>query len=392
MVGKLAWKLLWYKPWRTLFLILVMALAVALSVLVLSLGQGVQQGLTRATEPFTLLVGARGSSNQLVLNSVFLQDQPLGNISYTEVEKLRQNTQLVKSAIPLGFGDNYKGFRIVGTEPEIFSIKASPNSPPWLMLQDGRAFSAPYEVVLGADVAKSQGLTLGSRFHGIHGIHEKGREHVDQDYVVVGILADVGGPYNQAILTSMDSIWMSHHQNDGTKEVSAIMVEPVGYAHAMQLLAQYQKHKENQLVFPAQVIVQLLAMMGQGEKMWVPVGGILILISLLIMAMSSYLSSLQHIRQQAIMVILGASKIFLLKVSMMSQLYMVVTSAIIGWALGVGAYLLVSYTVGLKLSIQLASPLQGAPLLVILVFIALGLLIATIPAYVLQRKSIVSHV
>ena len=45
------------------------------------------------------------------------------------------------------------------------------------------------------------------------------------------------------------------------------MVEPVGYAQAMQLMMQFQRSKEAQLVFPAQVIVQLFAMMGQGEKM-----------------------------------------------------------------------------------------------------------------------------
>ena len=58
MILKLGWRLICHKPLQSIFLVVLMALSVALSVLVFSLGQGIHQGLVRATEPFSLLVGA----------------------------------------------------------------------------------------------------------------------------------------------------------------------------------------------------------------------------------------------------------------------------------------------------------------------------------------------
>lgn len=301
MIRKIAWQQLWSKPLTTSLLLLVMALAVALSVLVVSLGSGLQRGLIAATEPFTLLVGSPGSSQQFVLNTVFLQDKPLSNISYQEVTQLRANTKLVKQAIPLAFGDSVKGFRLVGTEPEIFTVRADNTKPEWLRLSSGRPFQTPFEAVIGQDVAKQLGLALGDTFYSTHGTLAKGKEHQEEKFTVVGILADTGGPYNQAVLTPIESIWELHahghkpnrvqgqlpkaaqaqaqaqaqeqvqdqdHSHDLSEkgDVTAIMVEPVGFGQAYTLAAQYVKRKDAQLVFPAQVITQLFNLMGRGEK------------------------------------------------------------------------------------------------------------------------------
>ena len=475
MILKLGWRLICHKPLQSIFLVVLMALSVALSVLVFSLGQGIHQGLVRATEPFSLLVGAKGSSNQLVLNSVFLQDQPIGNIPYTEVDKLRANTKMVKAAVPLAFGDNYAGYRIVGTESAIFDVKVSQTMPEWLRVVEGRKFEKPFEVVIGRDVAKQANLQIGSKFHSIHGVSAKGKAHDHQDYTVVGILDDVGGPYNQAILTDIESIWLAHetahtkstketvtgvdkpvenvaskteparlevaeddddhdhdgHDHDATnagtgntnvgnttvaestvqqatavqgnaqvvpsnpktlgRAVTAVMVEPVGYAQAMQLMMQFQRSKEAQLVFPAQVIVQLFAMMGQGEKMWLPVGGLLILISLLVMMTSSYLSSLGRLREQAIMVAMGASKSFLMKVSICSQAYLVVGGAFIGWAIGAACYAGIASMLQHSMAISMGSVWQWQPAVIAAVAAVIGLLASIVPAVLLQRKSLAQY-
>lgn len=410
MILKLGWRLIAHKPLQSTFLILLMALSVSLSVLLFSLGQGVHQGLIRATEPFTLLVGAKGSNNQLVLNTVFLQDQPIGNIPHTELDKLRANAAMVKNAIPLGFGDNYAGFRIVGTEPEIFHVKASPKSPEWLRIKEGRPFEKPFEVVIGKDVATKAKLQIGSTFHSIHGVQEKGKEHDNENFTVVGILEDVGGPYNQAILTDMESIWEAHEHVDeepklptATKAlpfatedemhhaVTAIMVEPVGYGQAMQLMMQYQHAKEAQLVFPAQVIVKLFAMMGQGEKMWLPVGAILILISLLVMMTSSYLSSLNRLREQAIMVALGASKSFLIQVAFCSQAYLVLAGAALGWIIGISCYAGIASLLQQSMAISLGSVWQWQPAILAILAAIIGLLASIVPAILLHRKSLTQY-
>lgn len=85
----LVWRLLVGKKLQNSVVTIIMALGVALAVLVLLLSEGVHEGMVQAVKPFPLLMGAKGSLNQLVLNSIFLKDQPIGNTSYAEVERLR---------------------------------------------------------------------------------------------------------------------------------------------------------------------------------------------------------------------------------------------------------------------------------------------------------------
>ena len=110
-----------FKPLQSLFACFVVMASIAMAVL----ADGVHSGLTAAAEPFPIVAGSKGSPNQLVLNTVFLKDTPMSNISYTEVEKLRANKN-VAMAVPFGYGDNYRGFRMAGTEKEIFNYVINP--------------------------------------------------------------------------------------------------------------------------------------------------------------------------------------------------------------------------------------------------------------------------
>ncbi|MEZ5058835.1 MAG: hypothetical protein R2879_17510 [Saprospiraceae bacterium] len=52
----------------------------------------------------------------MILCSMYHVDAPTGNISLKEAKPfLNPNHPLIKESIPLSLGDNYKGFRIVGT-------------------------------------------------------------------------------------------------------------------------------------------------------------------------------------------------------------------------------------------------------------------------------------
>ncbi|MGL5511767.1 MAG: ABC transporter permease, partial [Sporomusa sp.] len=75
----IAWRNLGTKPLQSLLTIAVVATAITMTVIVMLLAASIQSGLTQATEPFDLIVGAKGSPNQLVLNTVLLQDVPIGN-------------------------------------------------------------------------------------------------------------------------------------------------------------------------------------------------------------------------------------------------------------------------------------------------------------------------
>ena len=199
-----------FKPLQSLIACLVVAAGIAMAVLVLLLADGVHSGLSSAAEPFPIVAGTKGSPNQLVLNTVFLKDTPMSNISYAEVEKLRANKN-VGMAVPFGYGDNYRGFRMAGTEKEIFDYVINPQRGKWLQIAEGRAFEAPFEAVLGARMAQMTGMKVGDTFKTSHGMVEiPGSKGHAQEYKVVGILQPVNGPYDQSILTDIQSIWQAH--------------------------------------------------------------------------------------------------------------------------------------------------------------------------------------
>ena len=152
-------------------------------------------------------------------------------------------------AIPLGFGDNYRGFRLIGTEKELFDLKLlGAKQESWLQFAQGRAFSEAHEAVLGAEAASLSGLKLGDTFPSVHGLvaNANSKSHGEK-YKVVGILKPVHGPYDQGIFVTMESIWEHHKhgaqepakyvEHDNDRDVTAVIIRPMGYGASMQLVA-----------------------------------------------------------------------------------------------------------------------------------------------------------
>src|SRR5476651_2573493 len=79
-----------------------------------------QATFTQVNIGFDAVLGARGSKLQLVLNSIFHLEASPGNVSQADYEYIKHHPA-VKLAIPIAVGDNLRGFRIVGTIPELFS-------------------------------------------------------------------------------------------------------------------------------------------------------------------------------------------------------------------------------------------------------------------------------
>lgn len=444
MLRQIAWSELRHRPWQTLFLTLLIALAIASSVFIAALSFGMHYGLTKATEPFQQIVGAKGSANQLVLNTAYLKDRPIGNISGDVYQDVKNNS-LVKQAIPLAFGDNWRGFRIVGTENTIFDYRVKPQSEPWLKVAEGRRFNAPFEAVIGDGAAKLLGAKIGDTFQSIHGATAHGHVHNDQSYTIVGILAPVEGPYDHAVLTDIRSVWIAHedhhdheheHAADAHKEgheheheaaaheeehehehehlpvaaagkpaaqavndgehaatagqVTAVLIQPQGYGQALKLAMEFQQRDDAQLVFPAQVIIQLFSLMGQGEKMWWYIGAFFIAAALLVVLSTLYLSGLQRLPERAILRVLGAKRSELLTVTLWQNGLIMVLGGILGYVLGYAGYLGVRSLMATNTAIALPLTFLKEPLLIALGTMAVGLLASLIPAWLLARKDTLS--
>ncbi|HMM21771.1 MAG TPA: ABC transporter permease [Selenomonadales bacterium] len=406
----IAWRNLWAKPLQNLLTVAVVATALAMTVLVMLVAASVHYGLVRATEPFDLLVGAKGSPNQLVLNTVFLQDAPIGNIDYAIAAELAASP-LVDTAIAMGFGDNYRGYRLVGTEPALFEHRGKAGQPPWLQIDQGRPFQAPFEAVLGAKTAKETGLKLGGQFVSSHGVVAGGETHAGHAYTVVGILRPVGGPYDQAILTSLQSIWQAHSHEpepkaqaavspaDGADDddddhdhgATAVLVKPKGYAEALRLYQQFQKDRRAQLVFPSQVVANLFALLGQGEKALSLIGYSVLAMALLLVSFSMYWSSLSRTRDRAILRAVGASWTDIFWIILAEGVLVVWSGVLAGVLAGHGLFSLLTALLQQKTGIAFAGPFPLAEAYAVAGALLVGLLAAVIPAWSVARRSIAEN-
>lgn len=209
MLLKLARQSLWSRrgtAWLTLC-----SLVISLSLLL-----GIDHLRLEAKRSFTstvagtdLIVGARSGQLNLLLYTVFRIGNATNNISYAHYEQISRHPQ-VRWAIPLALGDSHRGFRVLGTNTDYFRYFHYGEQQA-LQLQQGREFSALYETVLGAEVAKKLGYQLGQQIVLSHGVGSVSfSQHKDQPFTVVGILAPTGTPVDQSVHVSLTGIEAIH--------------------------------------------------------------------------------------------------------------------------------------------------------------------------------------
>ena len=114
-LGYLAYKNLISKPLNMVLSLLLLVLSISLVTFVLQLSDQLSGQMDKNITPVDMVVGAKGSPLQLVLSSVLHVDAPTGNIKLKE-KALIQKHPFVDVAIPVSYGDNYRGYRILGTE------------------------------------------------------------------------------------------------------------------------------------------------------------------------------------------------------------------------------------------------------------------------------------
>jgi len=191
------------RPLTTALNVLLLAISVAMLVLLLQFSMQASERFKRDAKGIDLVVGAKGSPLQLILSSVFHVDQPTGNIPYSSLELLRRDPAVAR-AVPLALGDNFQGFRIVGTDASFAELYQT-------QLADGRMFEGEMEAVIGADVATETGAGLGQKFIGSHGLEDaedQGHDHAA--FETIGVLKPTGTVVDRLILTSYETVWHVH--------------------------------------------------------------------------------------------------------------------------------------------------------------------------------------
>ena len=281
-------------------IVLLVALAAALGVAVTLQERALRLGSARAADRFDLVVGSAGSETQLVLSSVFLQPAPLPLVSGEVLNRLKQDPRVVWAA-PVGFGDSYETYPIVGTTAE----RASE-------LSDGRMFNGLRDAVAGSSVS----LKLGDEIKPMHGTAESGGHvHTEFGYTIVGRMAPTGTSWDRAILVPIEAVWAIHglHGEDApeghsaafipglltgsvsgkTPGVPAILVKPKTIADAYKLRAEYRT-ETTLAVFPGEVLTRLYATLGDVRQVLSWIAGA----SQILVAAAIGLTAITHVHQR----------------------------------------------------------------------------------------------
>lgn len=261
---------------------------------------------------FDAVLGARGSKLQLVLNSIFHLEASPGNVSQADYLDIKKNRN-VALAIPIAVGDNYKGYRLVGTIPELFKqVEYSPGKH-YELEPGGNLFDPTRrEAVAGSFAARKLGLKLGDTFHPYHGLIYNERDQHAETYVVVGILKPSNTPADRVIWIPLEGIQkMTGHDPKAATDVSAVLVKlrgggPVGF----QMDMMYNK-QGNRLTFAwpiAATIAALFDKIGWFDKVLALVSYLVALVATLSILASIYNSMNERRREIAILRALGARR------------------------------------------------------------------------------------
>jgi putative ABC transport system permease protein len=294
--------------------LVLLALGVAMIVLLVLFASQFEERLTKDARGVHLVIGAKGSPLQLVLSTIFHVDIPTGNISLAEAAKISKH-RLVASAIPLALGDAYRGFRIVGTESSYpASYKAEVN--------DGRLWKKPFETTIGARVMKETRLKVGDMFSGAHGIKGTGKAHEKNGYRVVGVFKKTGTVIDRLIMTTMESVWITHEIDEEAKakglmiegsppegrEITAMVIRYRSPIAAITLPRYINTKTGMQAASPGFEIRRLMALAGVGIQTLQGFGIMLIATAALSMFIALY-NAMQNRRYDiVIMRSLGASR------------------------------------------------------------------------------------
>lgn len=387
---------------------LLVALAVALGVAVSAQERALRQGSAKAAERFTLLVGAPGSETQLVLSAVYLQTAALDLVPPAVLAELAREPT-VRFASPLGFGDSYGGHPVVGVIPA-FARHLAGGEP-----AEGRLFRQLDEVIVGADV----GLELGETFAPTHGHAAGGERHEGFAYRVVGRLPRLGNPWDRAIVAAIESVWWVHalpvgHRLDeallypaGAEEpdwsavplgppwdeaelpgAPAVVVEPASFAAGYQLRQKYRARPETLAVFPAEVLVQLYRLLGDVRDLLAAVAVLtqVLVIGAVLLAVVASLA--QRRRLIAVLRALGASRGFVVAAVWLSVALLLAAGAVLGLGLGWLAAHVLSWVFESRTAVALPVVLAGPEFRLVGTVVAIGLLLALVPALLAYRGSV----
>lgn len=387
----LAWASVKTRPLHSLLCVFAVASGVALLCASALLSYAVEDGLARNMKGIDIIAGAKGSPLQLVLSSVYHADIPVGNIEMEDVERLIKNPQ-IKQAIPLAIGDNYKGWRVVGTTADYLDLYHA-------KFASGRVFERPFEAVAGA----STGMSIGTEFVALHGFSSDSDDaHNFHAYRITGILEPTGTVLDRLIATPYESVQQLHSHPDSDDpdaaeelklghQITALLIRVKSPVAVMNLPREINRSTNIMAASPAYEMTRLSSSLGLGREM-IGTFSLGVMILAMMMILSTLASGLTVRRYDlAVMRVLGASPLRLSAIITAEAVILSAGGSLSGLVLGhtaaFAAASLIPALHGIVLPMTLLAP-HASDLGLFAFGIASGMLSALIPAISAARTDI----
>ena len=354
---------------------------------------------------YDAVVGAKGSQLQLVLNSIYHLDQSPGNISW-EIYQTLKNNRMVKTAIPMAVGDNYHGYRIVGTTNEIFTHETN-----GIDVSEGKIFDeTKNQALVGSIVAEATGLKIGDIIKPYHGLYFNPEDQHENEFEIVGIMENTNTPNDRVIWIPINSFYrMDGHVLRGTgenfeanreqeipdehKEVSAVLVEFRSPLLAQRIAAQINRGDQATIAYPvATVMLDLFNKVGWVHKVLEMVTWLIMLVAAATVLVSIYNTLNDRRREFAILRSLGAPRSNLLNI-ILSQSFILSVLGVIGGFIFYGTILSVAGRIIRDQTGVLIEIFRYSPILWIgpLTMILMSLLVALIPAFKAYKTDVADN-
>ena len=434
----IAWRSIRQRPLTSLLTSLSLALGVALVVATIVTAGLVHKAFeSGAGLGYNMIIGAKGSPLQLVLNSVYFISKPIENLPWSVYEDFLpaarrgdgvdgRHAVSTKTAVPICMGDYFRSFRVVGTNADFFGALTRGDGSPFGFSAGGNFRDDDFfGGVLGATVAAKLSLRVGDRFSPTHGADDGA---VHDPFTVVGILARTDTPIDRGVFVNMEGFYLQDGHakplpegvdpppappppTDGRpaplpeaqREVTAILLETASQPGlpgmpplpaeltGMVLRTAINEGRDAQAVLPVGEIRQLLDLFVRPlELLLLLVTALVVLVSAIGILVSMIGSSLERTRDVAIMRALGARRSHVLAAVLAEAVLLAVGGGIVGWILGhllVGALgPWIATNAGVSASILSAAP--RSELLLVPALILLGIVAALVPAIAAYRTDV----
>ncbi len=343
---KLSLQNLFFKPLNLMLSLVLFSLGIGLISLLFNLNKQITSKFENNLAGIDLIIGAKGSPLQLVLNGLYHIDAPTGNIPLKDVLPfMNPKHPLIKKAVPLSLGDSYNGFRVVGTNLDFPALYKAE-------LSNGNWWQMPMQTVIGSTVSTITKLKIGDTFISSHGLTtDDFNKHDHAPFVVVGILKSTNTVCDQLILTPPESIWQVHehalkkdttdqdhdHEEDQLTDtaiehdITTLLVQ-FKAKNIMTLNMQRSINQNTQLqaANPAIEINRLFSMMGIGFDALKLLAWVIAFVSGLSIFISLFNSLKERKQELGLMRILGATPVKLFTLILMEGIIIACMGYIIG--------------------------------------------------------------